>query len=69
VLRPNAPRLITLVAAIALTLVGLHVTILHIGFVQDALKAADIKVTRDQGHWLLLASPILLALGSLLPNL
>jgi hypothetical protein len=43
VLRPNAPRMITLVAAIALTLVGLHVTILHIGFVHDALKAATSR--------------------------
>lgn len=68
-LRTNAPKTITVVAAIALTLVGLHVTILHIGFVRSALDAANVKLTRDQGYWCLLGSPILLILGSLLRGL
>jgi hypothetical protein len=68
-LRPNAPRMVTLVAAVALTLVGLSVTILPIGFVNDVLTSADLQITREQGYWCLLGSPILLVLGSLLPNL
>lgn len=68
-IRPNAPRMITLLLAIALTIVGLSVTTLHIGFVDDLLKSADVKLTREQGFWALLASPVLLILGSLLPNL
>jgi hypothetical protein len=35
-IRPNAPKLITLLAAIALTIVGISVTVHPIDFVHDA---------------------------------
>jgi hypothetical protein len=69
VARPNAPRMITVLLAIALTVVGVSLTVQPIGFVHDLLKSAGIRPTREQAHWMLLASPLLLVAGSLLPNL
>ena len=68
-IRPNAPKLITLIAAAVLTIVGIHVVVHPIGIVHDILKSADIKLTRDQGRWCLIGSPLLLVAGSLLPGL
>jgi len=67
--RPNAPRMVTVVLAIALTLVGLSRTGYPIGFVNDLLRSAGLHVTREQGYWALLGSPLVLIAGSLLPNL
>ncbi len=68
-MRTNPPKMVTVLAAIALTLVGLSVTILPIDFVNDLLKQADVRLTAEQGYWLLVASPVLLAVASLVPNL
>jgi hypothetical protein len=68
--RPNAPRMVTIILAIALILVGLTVSgTLTIGFVNDLLAQANLDLTRDQGYLLLLGSPVLLILGSLLPGI
>ena len=62
--RPNAPRFVTIVLAVALTVVGLAVTVHPIQPVLDALDKAGIEPTRDQGWWALVASPALLVVGS-----
>lgn len=68
--RPNPPRMVTVILSIALILVGLSVSgTLTIGFVNDLLRNANIDLTRDQGYLVLLGSPVLLMLGSLLPGL
>ena len=66
---PNAPRMITVIASIALAIAGLVVTgTVDIGFVSDLLAKTDIAFTREHGYWMLLGSPALLILGSLLPG-
>jgi hypothetical protein len=68
--RPNAPRLITLILAVVLTVVGLTVSnTLEIAFIDSLIKDTGWKLTVEHGYWMLLASPVLLILGSLLPNL
>ena len=68
--RPNAPRMVTVILSIALILAGLTVSgTLNIGFVNDLLKQANLDFTRDQGYLLLLGSPVILILGSLLPGI
>lgn len=67
--RPNAPRMITVLAAVVLTVVGLSVTVFPIDFVNDLLREAGLRPTREQGFWALLVSPLLLVLGSLLPGM
>ena len=62
--RPNAPRFVTIVLAVALTVVGLAVTVHPIQPILDALDKAGIEPTRDQGWWALVASPALLVVGS-----
>lgn len=62
--RPNAPRFVTIVLAVALTVIGLAVTVHPIQPILDLLKDANIEMTRDQGWWALLASPVLLVIGS-----
>jgi hypothetical protein len=70
VVRPNAPRLVTLVLAVVLSVVGLTVSgTVSISFIDDLLKQTGWRLTQEQGFWMLLASPVLLILGSLLPNL
>ena len=61
--------MVTVILAVALTLAGLAVTIQPIGFVNDALSAMGLDLTREQGWWALLLSPVLLIAGSFLPNL
>ena len=68
--RPNAPRMVTVLASIALILLGLTVSgTVSIGFVSDLLARTDLQLTQEQGFWMLFASPVLLILGSLLPGL
>jgi hypothetical protein len=68
--RPNAPRLITLILAVVLTVVGLTVSnTLEIAFIDSLIRDAGWELTVEHGYWMLLASPVLLILGSLLPNL
>ena len=74
-LRPNPPRLITIVIAVALVLVGLSATILPLDFVNEALAivqgaaGTDIAVTTEMAWLFLLAGNLLLIAGSLLPGI
>ena len=65
----NAPRMITVVLAIVLTVAGLSLTILPIDFVNDLLLKTGIDFTRELGYWMLLGSPALLIVGSLFPGI
>ncbi|MCA1726922.1 MAG: hypothetical protein LC722_04525 [Actinobacteria bacterium] len=68
-LRPNAPRMITVLLSVALAVAGLVVTgTLEIGFVSDLLAKTGYAFTREHGYWMLLGSPALLIVGSLLPG-
>jgi hypothetical protein len=75
VLRPNPPRLITVVIAVALVLVGLSATVFPIDFVNEALAVVqstigtDIEVTTEIAWLFLLAGNVVLVLGSLLPGI
>jgi hypothetical protein len=75
VLRPNPPRLITVVIAVALVLVGLSATILPLDFVNEALAivqgtiGTDIAVTTEIAWLFLFAGNALLVAGSLLPGI
>ena len=74
-LRPNPPKLVTVIAAVALVLIGLSATVLPIDFVNEALAAAqsaagfEFRVTRELGWLLLFAGDALLVVGSLLPGI
>lgn len=74
-LRPNPPRLITVVIALALVLVGLSATVLPLDFVNEALAfvqgylGTDLQVTAQVGWLFLLAGNLLLIAGSLLPGI
>ncbi len=68
-MRTNAPRLVTVIAALALTAVGLAFTIYPFQPLIDLVVGIGIHPTREQAWMALLASPALLILGSLLPNL
>jgi hypothetical protein len=63
--RPNAPRFVTVLLAVALTVVGVATTVHPIQPVLDLLANANVELTRDQGYLALLASPALLVVGSL----
>jgi hypothetical protein len=75
VLRPNPPRLVTVVIAVALVLVGLSATVFPIDFVNEALAivqgaiGTDIAVTTDLAWVALFAGNVLLIAGSLLPGI
>jgi hypothetical protein len=63
--RPNAPKLVTIFVAVALTVVGLAVTrTVEIKPVLDLLESADLSLSKEQGWLALLASPVLLVVGS-----
>jgi hypothetical protein len=75
VLHPNPPRLITVVVAVALVLVGLSATVFPIdlvnvalGYVQD-LIGTNIVVTTEVAWLFLLVGDALLVAGSLLPGI
>ena len=67
--RPNAPKLITVLLAVALTIVGLSVTELPIDWVNEQLMEANFELTEEQGWMALGASPLLLIAGSLFRGL
>jgi hypothetical protein len=74
-LNPNPPRMITVVAAVALILVGLSATVFPLDFVNAALDVVqdmlgtDIQVTEPYGWLLMFAGDALLVAGSLLPGI
>ena len=75
VLRPNPPRLVTVVIAVALILVGLSATVFPLDFVNAALDVVqgylgtDIEVTTELAWLFLFAGDVLLVAGSLLPGI
>ena len=74
-LRPNPPRLITVVIGVALVLVGLSATVFPLDFVNGALDVVqgylgtDIEVTTEVAWLFLLVGDALLVAGSLLPGI
>lgn len=74
-LRPNAPRLVTVILAIALLVVGLSATLFPIDIVSEMLAYVwsfigfEIDITREVGWLFLLAGDALLVAGSLLPGI
>ena len=73
--RPNPPKLVTVVIALALIVVGLSVTVFPLDFVNTALElvqsslGTDFQVTTQVGWLFLLAGDALLVAGSLLPGI
>ncbi len=74
-LNPNPPRMITVVIAIALILVGLSATVFPLDFVNAALGVVqdaigtNLEVTTEVGWLFLFAGDALLIAGSLLPGI
>ena len=74
-LNPNPPRLVTVVLAVALILVGVSATIFPIDIVNQALDVVqgslgtDITVTTEVAWLCLFAGDALLVAGSLLPGI
>ena len=74
-LHPNPPRLVTVLLAAALILVGLSATVFPIDFVNEALAAVqsaagfEFRVTTELAWLFLLAGDALLVAGSLLPGI
>ena len=74
-LNPNPPRMITVVLAVALIVVGISATVFPVDFVDTALNVVqsylgtDIEITREVGWLFLLAGDGLLVVGSLLPGI
>jgi hypothetical protein len=75
VLNPNPPRMITVVIAIALILVGLSATVFPLDFVNAALDVVQdtigthLEVTTEVGWLSLFVGDALLIAGSLLPGI
>lgn len=68
--RPNAPKLVTIIVAVALTVLGLVVTdTIAIPAITDLLADNDITLSKEQGWLALLGSPALLVAGSFLRGL
>ena len=74
-LNPNPPRMITVVIAAALILVGLSATVCPIDFVNAALNTVqntigtNLVVSTEVGWLFLFAGDALLIAGSLLPGI
>ena len=74
-LNPNPPRMITVVIAAALILVGLSATVLPLDFVNAALDVVQdtlgtsLEITTEVGWFSLFAGDALLIAGSLLPGI
>ena len=74
-LNPNPPRMITVVIAVALILVGLSATVFPLDFVNAALDivheaiVTDLVVSAEVGWLFLFAGDALLIAGSLLPGI
>ena len=70
-MRPNPPYFATVVIAIVVMLIGLSLegSLFSIGalnqVVADGLAVVGIKTTQDLAHILIVASPTLLIIGSL----
>jgi len=75
VLNPNPPRMITVVIAIALILVGLSATVFPLDFVNAALNVVQdtigthLEVSTEVGWLFLFVGDALLIVGSLLPGI
>jgi len=75
VLRPNPPRLITVVVAVVLIVIGLSATVFPIDFANELLSivqqtiGTEIAVTTEIGWLFLLAGDALLVAGSLMPGI
>jgi hypothetical protein len=75
VLRPNPPRLVTVVLAIALLVVGMSATVFPIDIVSELLGYVwsfigfEIDITPEVGWLFLLLGDGLLVAGSLLPGI
>lgn len=74
-LRPNPPKLATVVIAVALILIGLSATVFPIDIVNELLAfvqssiGIDIEVTTQVAWLCLLAGDALLIVGSLVPGI
>ena len=74
-LRPNPPRMVTVVIAVALILVGLSATVFPLDFVNAALDlvqgylGTNIEVTTELAWLFLFAGDSLLVARSLLPGI
>ena len=74
-LNPNPPRMITVVIAVALILVGLSATVFPLDFVNAALDVVQdtigthLEVTTEVGWLSLFVGDALLIAGSLLPGI
>ena len=74
-LNPNPPRMITVVIAAALILVGLSATVFPLDFVNAALDVVQdtlgtsLEITTEVGWFSLFAGDALLIAGSLLPGI
>ena len=74
-LNPNPPRMITVVIAIALILVGLSATVFPLDFVNAALNVVQdtigthLEVSTEVGWLFLFVGDALLIVGSLLPGI
>ena len=74
-LNPNPPRMITVVIAVALILVGLSATVFPLDFVNAALDVVQdtigthLEVSTEVGWLFLFAGDALLIAGSLLPGI
>jgi hypothetical protein len=74
-LNPNPPRMITVVIAVALILVGISATVFPVDLVDQALGVVqgylgtDISVTTQLGLLFLFGGDALLVVGSLLPGI
>jgi len=67
-MKPNAPRMITVVIAIVLCAAGLSY-FFEITWVIERLDDAGIQLTKDQASWLLVGGPALVVAGSLFRGL
>ena len=74
-LHPNPPRMVTVVIAVALILVGLSATVFPLDFVNAALNVVqetigtNLEVTTEIGWLFLFLGDALLVAGSLLPGI
>ncbi len=74
-LRPNPPKMLTVVIAVAMILVGLSATVFPIDFVNQALDivqstfGTDMEVTVEVAWLFLFAGDVLLIIGSLVPGI
>ena len=74
-LHPNPPRMITVVLAVALIVVGMSATVFPVDLVDQALGVVqgylgtDIQVTSELGILFLFVGDALLVIGSLLPGI